>query len=157
MKRIRYKQPKIKTKISTRKRITSKISDTIQHNEYTLQNTSSTLFNKTSLRFYEKNDENESYFKENNDDESYYKENDNESYYGEDGDKNYYGEDDDDESYYGEDDDEQVGRSSTEYIQTIVDGKADFEPLSGDYGPYFQNFTEIMLFTWVTKHMISKY
>ena len=39
----------------------------------------------------------------------------------------------------------------------IVDGpKADFKPLPGKYGPYFQNFTEIMLFTWVTKHMISK-
>jgi hypothetical protein len=28
---------------------------------------------------------------------------------------------------------------------------------SGDYGPYFPNATTFMLFTWCTKHMISKY
>jgi hypothetical protein len=27
----------------------------------------------------------------------------------------------------------------------------------GDYGPYFPNATTFMLFTWCTKHMISKY
>ena len=28
---------------------------------------------------------------------------------------------------------------------------------SGDYGPYFPNATTFMLFTWCTKHMISKF
>jgi hypothetical protein len=28
---------------------------------------------------------------------------------------------------------------------------------NGDYGPYFPNATIFMLFTWCTKHMISKY
>lgn len=28
---------------------------------------------------------------------------------------------------------------------------------SGDYGPYFPNATIFMLFTWCTKHMISKF
>ena len=41
--------------------------------------------------------------------------------------------------------------------QTIVEGvKANFHLLPGEYGPYFQNFTEIMLFTWITKHIIFK-
>ena len=43
-----------------------------------------------------------------------------------------------------------------EVIQKTIEGKINFEPLSGEYGPYFQNFTEMMLFTWVTKHMICK-
>ncbi|CAG8638364.1 8055_t:CDS:2, partial [Paraglomus occultum] len=30
-----------------------------------------------------------------------------------------------------------------------------FEECSGQYGPYFPNFTAAMFFTWVTKHMIS--
>ena len=173
MKRICCKQPKVKTRILSRKRITSKISkiSNIQHNEYTSQNIISTFSSKTPLRFYKVNDDNESYYEEDDNDESYYKENvDDESYYGEDddesyykendNDESYYRENDDDESYYGEDDEEQVGQpdtsSNTEYIQTIVDGRTDFEPLPGEYSPYFQNFTEMMLFTWVTKHMISK-
>ena len=40
--------------------------------------------------------------------------------------------------------------------QAIVESQADFQPFSGEYGPYFQNFTEMMFFTWVTKHMICK-
>jgi hypothetical protein len=40
--------------------------------------------------------------------------------------------------------------------QTIVESEANFQPLPGEYGPYFQNFTEMMLFTWVIKHMICK-
>ena len=28
---------------------------------------------------------------------------------------------------------------------------------SGNYGPYFPNATIFMLFTWCTKHMISKF
>ncbi|PKB95143.1 hypothetical protein RhiirA5_437293 [Rhizophagus irregularis] len=42
-----------------------------------------------------------------------------------------------------------------EVIQETIEGKTKFEPLPGEYGPYFQNFTEMMLFTWITKHMIS--
>ncbi|CAG8572822.1 2803_t:CDS:2, partial [Racocetra fulgida] len=42
-------------------------------------------------------------------------------------------------------------------VQTLVDGGINFQPLSGEYGPYFKNFTEMACFTWVTKHLISKY
>jgi len=38
----------------------------------------------------------------------------------------------------------------------IADEPADFEPHNGSYGPYFGNFTQQMLFLWVTKHMICK-
>ncbi|CAB5192117.1 unnamed protein product [Rhizophagus irregularis] len=41
-------------------------------------------------------------------------------------------------------------------LQTIVENETtNFQPLSGEYGPYFQNFTEMLLFTWITKHMIT--
>ena len=40
--------------------------------------------------------------------------------------------------------------------QTIEDEpNARFEPIQGEYGPYFSNFTEQMLFFWTTKHMIG--
>ncbi|CAB5311745.1 unnamed protein product [Rhizophagus irregularis] len=40
-------------------------------------------------------------------------------------------------------------------LQTIVENETtNFQPLTGEYGPYFQNFTEMLLFTWITKHMI---
>src|SRR6185369_5754203 len=40
--------------------------------------------------------------------------------------------------------------------QTIEDEpNAHFEPIQGEYGPYFSNFTEQMLFFWITKHMIG--
>ena len=29
-----------------------------------------------------------------------------------------------------------------------------FKGFSGDYGPYYQNFTSMMLFLWISKHMI---
>src|SRR3989440_8892783 len=40
--------------------------------------------------------------------------------------------------------------------QKIADGPEPFQPFDGEYGPYFANFTEQMLFLWVTKHMICK-
>ncbi|RIB05185.1 hypothetical protein C2G38_2047811 [Gigaspora rosea] len=43
-----------------------------------------------------------------------------------------------------------------EFRQTIVDSGIDFQALSGEYGPYFKNITEMLFFIWVTKHMISK-
>ncbi|RIB08999.1 hypothetical protein C2G38_2044683 [Gigaspora rosea] len=49
---------------------------------------------------------------------------------------------------------EEVGLQS-EITQTIEDSGINFQPLSGEYGPYFKNFTEMSLFTWVTKHMIT--
>ncbi|KAF0530839.1 hypothetical protein F8M41_012005 [Gigaspora margarita] len=39
--------------------------------------------------------------------------------------------------------------------QKIADRPASFEPFNGEYGPYLANFTEQMLFLWVTKHMIT--
>src|SRR5438128_4580855 len=40
--------------------------------------------------------------------------------------------------------------------QKMADGPELFQPFDGEYGPYFANFTEQMLFLWVTKHMICK-
>jgi len=40
--------------------------------------------------------------------------------------------------------------------QKMADGPEPFQPFDGEYGPYFANFTEQMLFLWVTKHMICK-
>ena len=41
-------------------------------------------------------------------------------------------------------------------LQTIEDKpNAHFKPIQGEYGPYFSNFTEQMLFFWITKHMIG--
>jgi hypothetical protein len=41
--------------------------------------------------------------------------------------------------------------------QTTEDEQnAHFEPIPGEYGPYFNNFTEQMLFFWTTKHIISR-
>ncbi|KAF0490305.1 hypothetical protein F8M41_021950 [Gigaspora margarita] len=42
-----------------------------------------------------------------------------------------------------------------ESIQTIVDSRISFQMLFREYGPYFNNFTEMSLFTWVTKYMIT--
>ncbi|CAG8835771.1 5992_t:CDS:1, partial [Cetraspora pellucida] len=40
------------------------------------------------------------------------------------------------------------------FNQIIVDSGIDFQPIPGEYGPYFKNFTEMSFFTWVTQHMI---
>src|SRR5438105_3938565 len=40
--------------------------------------------------------------------------------------------------------------------QKMADGPELFQPFDGEYGPYFANFTEQILFLWVTKHMICK-
>src|SRR3989440_6807664 len=40
--------------------------------------------------------------------------------------------------------------------QKMADGPEPFQPFDGEYSPYFANFTEQMLFLWVTKHMICK-
>src|SRR2546430_8022283 len=40
--------------------------------------------------------------------------------------------------------------------QKMADGPELFQPFDGEYSPYFANFTEQMLFLWVTKHMICK-
>ena len=40
--------------------------------------------------------------------------------------------------------------------QKMADGPEPFQPFDGEYGPYFANFTEQMLFLWVTKYMICK-
>ena len=40
---------------------------------------------------------------------------------------------------------------------TIVDeSHALFKGFDEEYGPYFQNFTSTMLFTWISKHMICE-
>ena len=40
--------------------------------------------------------------------------------------------------------------------QKMADGPELFQPFDSEYGSYFANFTEQMLFLWVTKHMICK-
>ena len=39
----------------------------------------------------------------------------------------------------------------------LIEERNTHEFYSGEYGPYFPNATTFMLFTWCTKHMISKY
>ena len=40
---------------------------------------------------------------------------------------------------------------------TVVDESHPFfKGFHGEYGPYFQNFTSTMLFTWISKHMICE-
>ncbi|RIB25024.1 hypothetical protein C2G38_2279499 [Gigaspora rosea] len=43
-----------------------------------------------------------------------------------------------------------------EFRQTIVDSGINFQALPGEYGPYFKNITEMLFFTWVTKHMTKQ-
>ena len=40
--------------------------------------------------------------------------------------------------------------------QKMANGPELFQPFDGEYGLYFANFTEQMLFLWVTKHIICK-
>ena len=40
--------------------------------------------------------------------------------------------------------------------QKVADESASFDPFDGNYGPYFANYTEQMLFLWITKHMICE-
>jgi hypothetical protein len=43
-----------------------------------------------------------------------------------------------------------------EFTQTIIEDETNFIPMTGEYGPYFKNFTEMVFFIWITKHMIRK-
>jgi len=61
-------------------------------------------------------------------------------------------EDDDSEN----DDDFSQNDDYNPSTQKMADGPEPFQPFDGEYGPYFANFTEQMLFLWVTKHMICK-
>src|SRR2546421_6426555 len=61
-------------------------------------------------------------------------------------------EDDDPEN----DDDFSQNNDYNPSTQKMADGPEPFQPFDGEYGPYFANFTEQMLFLWVTKHMICK-
>ena len=61
-------------------------------------------------------------------------------------------EDDDPEN----DDDFSQNDNYNPSTQKMADGPEPFQPFDGEYGPYFANFTEQMLFLWVTKHMICK-
>ena len=38
----------------------------------------------------------------------------------------------------------------------LEEESSNFEGFSGKYGPYFPNFTSLMIFIWITKHMICK-
>src|SRR5205807_9977071 len=59
-------------------------------------------------------------------------------------------EDDDSEN----DDDFSQSDNYNPSTQKMADGPEPFQPFDGEYGPYFANFTEQMLFLWFTKHMI---
>jgi hypothetical protein len=47
-------------------------------------------------------------------------------------------------------------QNANNFSQKVADEPASFEPFNGEYGPYFANFTEQMLFLWVTKYIICK-
>ena len=47
-------------------------------------------------------------------------------------------------------------QNANNFSQKIADEPAFFESFNGEYGPYFANFTEQMLFLWIIKHMICK-
>ncbi len=52
---------------------------------------------------------------------------------------------------------EQDDDSEVEDESTIVDESSSFfEGFHGEYGPYFENFTSTMLFTWISKYMICE-
>jgi len=41
--------------------------------------------------------------------------------------------------------------------QIVVDkAQSSFEEFEGQYGPYFNNYTSMMLFTWISKHQICE-
>ncbi|CAG8773718.1 3210_t:CDS:2, partial [Gigaspora rosea] len=41
-------------------------------------------------------------------------------------------------------------------INSVLENtSSDFKGFDGEYGPYFSNFISAMIFTWVTKHMVS--
>ena len=43
------------------------------------------------------------------------------------------------------------------YCNIAEEASSLFEGCSGEYGPYFPNFTAVMLFIWIHKHMICMY
>jgi hypothetical protein len=161
MKRIRFKQPE--NKILLRKRITSKLSNNIPDNKQEA---------KGSLQVPQNTiNENDSEDLQNvllNDSQEYKT---SEIFYSSESDFIITSDDEQSNANFILDETEQTmdelsdsEQSSTcetrqqniEVIQQTVESKVNFEPLLGEYGPYFQNFTEMMLFTWVTKHMICK-
>ncbi|CAG8660048.1 1094_t:CDS:10, partial [Funneliformis mosseae] len=50
---------------------------------------------------------------------------------------------------------ERQARRVTDYMQNIVDSETNFQPVTGDYSSYFKNFIEMLLFTWIIKHIIT--
>ena len=38
----------------------------------------------------------------------------------------------------------------------LEEESSNFKGFDGEYGPYFPNFTSMMIFIWITKHMICK-
>ena len=54
------------------------------------------------------------------------------------------------------DDDFSQNNNDNPFTQKMADGPELFDPFDSEYGPYFANFNEQILFLWVTKHMICK-
>src|SRR5438105_4448408 len=75
-------------------------------------------------------------------------------------DDNFSSHDDDFSSYKDDnpenDDDFSKNDDYNSSTQKMADEPKPFQPFDGEYSPYFANFTEQMLFLWVTKHMICK-
>ncbi len=63
---------------------------------------------------------------------------------------------DNDDFFETEEDSDIDNLNTNNFSQKVTNEPATFEPFSGNYGPYFANFTEQMLFLWITKHMICK-
>ncbi|RGB25882.1 hypothetical protein C1646_771142 [Rhizophagus diaphanus] len=135
MKRIRSK--KIIKKIISKRHVISKVSNNIQREESFYVSDNNDIFSTT---YSENNNTNSNEsLQETLSDRSYYE-------------QNKYNET---ESNFTTTSDT-LSNSDQKPLQTIVKNKTtNFQPLSGEYGPYFQNFTEMLLFTWFTKHMIT--
>ena len=75
-------------------------------------------------------------------------------------DDNFSSHDDDFSSYKDDnpenDDDFSKNDDYNSSTQKMADEPKPFQLFDSEYGPYFANFTEQMLFLWVTKHMICK-
>ena len=59
--------------------------------------------------------------------------------------------------YETENEDEDEDELPSYYNKIVEEPLNLFEEYSGQYGPYFPNFTTMMFFTWVTKHIICMY
>jgi len=65
--------------------------------------------------------------------------------------------DQDNDDFFETEEDSNIDNLNTNnFSQKVANEPTTFEPFSSNYGLYFTNFTEQMLFLWITKYMICK-